>query len=214
MKTRRNTYLLLLAVSLAAALAACSAPPPQAPPNDPEAVTAPPNPVPPTATPDVVATSAAVAAIVTEEKATISEEETAAAADAPAGAADLPAEITSHVWRLQQYVDAGGDLVDALASPSITAEWNKGTLRGETGCNTYSGPYVRQEDGTITVQQVQLSPLGADTPGCEANDPEVNQEGDYLGALYKSAIYTVREAGQLEWSSAEGDLLLIFAVEE
>lgn len=205
----------LLCLLLVMGLAACSAPPPQAPPDDPGAVTAPPTPVPPTATPNVVATSAAVAAVVTQEEAAASEEETAAAtADIPAGASDLPAEITSHVWRLQQYANAGGELVDALENHPITAEWNEGMLRGETGCNTYSGPYVRQENGTITVQQVQLSPLGADTPSCEANDPEVNQESDYLSALYKSAVYTVREAGELELSSADGELLLVFAVAE
>jgi len=205
----------LLGLLLAIGVAACSAPPPQGPPDDAQAVTAPQTPAAATATPNVVATSAAVATVVTEEEATASAEETSAeAADAPAGASDLPSEITSHVWRLQQYANAGGELLAALESHPITAEWNGGTLRGETGCNTYSGPYVRQENGSITVQQLKLSPLGADNPGCEANDPEVNQEGDYLGALYKSAIYTVREAGQLELSSAEGELLLVFAVEE
>jgi hypothetical protein len=31
---------------------------------------------------------------------------------------------------------------------------------------------------------------------------------------YKSAIYTVREAGQLELSTADGELLLVFVVAE
>lgn len=48
------------------------------------------------------------------------------------------------------------------------------------------------------MQQLQLSPLGVGNPGCEENSPEINQEGDYLDALYQGAVYTVREAGQLE----------------
>ena len=210
MNTRRMVYLLCLL--LAMGLAGCSAPPPQGPPNMPEAVAAPPTAVPPTATPNVVATSEAVATVAEEEDAVATEETAAAEADASAGAADLPAEITGNLWRLDKYLNAAGELVAALESHPITAEWANGFVTGETGCNAYNGPYVRQENGTITVQQLRLTPLGMGNLGCDKDSPEVNQEGDYLGALDRSAIYTVREAGQLELSTADGELLLVFRV--
>ena len=56
----------------------------------------------------------------------------------------------------------------------------------------------------------QLTPLGVGNRGCEENGPEINQQGDYLDALYKSAVYQVSEAGQLEVLAANGEILLVF----
>jgi heat shock protein HslJ len=179
-----------------------------------EAVAAPPTPVPPTATPNVVATSEAVATAVDAEETAAAAEETAAAdANVPAGAGDLPPEITTHLWRLEQYMNPGGEMVSPAEGTAITAEWSNGMIRGETGCNAYNGPYVRQENGTITVQRVSLSPLGMGNLGCESASPEVTQDADYLDALYKGAIYSTEQAGKLQIADAEGSVVLVFATD-
>lgn len=214
MITLRTSLPLLFAVAFGALLGACSAPPPSAPPVMTEAVAAPRTPAPATATPDVVATSEAAATLLAEEEAAAADEQAAAdAAEANAGAADLPAEITNNLWLLQEYAGANGAMQPALASHDITATWADSTISGQTGCNEYRGAYVRQPDGTITVQQLALSAEGMGNLGCEADSAEINQQGYYLDALGKSAVYQVEQPGQLKLSDAAGNLLLVFVTQ-
>ncbi len=209
-----NIRLIVLAFLLALLLGGCQAPPPEGPPDMREGVDAPSTPIPPAATPNVVATSEAVATVVNEEDAAAAAKETAnAAAAATGGVSDLPPEITTHLWRLEQYADAGGEMVKVLENVPVTAEWNDGMIRGETGCNAYNGMYVMQENGTITVEQLRLSALGLGNLGCEKESPEVNQDGIYIGNLYKTAIYEVKEAGQLAVTDEEGNLLLVYVTD-
>lgn len=205
----------LVALFTALLLAGCKAPPPSGPPVMKEGVDAPSTPVPPAATPNVVATSEAVATVVREEDAAAAAEKAAAtAADAPAGISDLPPEITTHLWRLEQYLNDSGEMVQALANVPVTAQWSDGMIRGETGCNAYNGTYVMQENQTITVEQLRLSALGLGNLGCDKESPEVTQEGTYIGNLYKTAIYAVKEAGHLEVADADGKLLLTFVTND
>lgn len=207
--------LITLVAMTALLFGGCKAPPPSGPPTMNEGASAAATAVPPAATPNVVATSQAVATVVREEDATVAAEEAAAAAAVAAGGvSDLPPEITTHLWRLDQYANADGEMVQALANIPVTAEWSDGMIRGETGCNAYNGTYVMQESQTITVEQLQLSALGLGNLGCDKASPEVNQEGIYIGNLYKTAIYAVKEAGRLEVADANGKLLLTFVTDD
>lgn len=175
-----------------------------------QAVAAPPTPVAPTATPNLVATSQAVATAVTAEESAAAAQ---VAASASGGAADLPTEITAHLWLLQAYAGEGGAMQQALPSHDITATWADTGVNGQTGCVSFSSPVVRQEDGTITVQQLALTQEGMGNLGCESQSPEIAQQAYFLDALGKSAIYQVAEPGKLELSDAAGNLLLVFVTE-
>ncbi len=71
-----------------------------------------------------------------------------------------------------------------------------------------------QENQTITVDQLRLSALGLGNLGCDEESPEINQQGIYIGNLYKTAIYAVKETGRLEVADAEGKLLLVFLTDD
>jgi hypothetical protein len=207
--------LIVFTALFALLLGGCKAPPPSGPPTMQEGVAAPSTPVPPAATPNVVATAEAVATVVREEDATAAAEAAAAtAAEDSGGISDLPPEITTHLWRLDQYADAAGEMVQALPNVPVTAQWSNGMLRGETGCSAYNGAYVMQDNQTITVEQLRLSALGLGNLGCDKESPEVNQEGIYIGNLYKTAIYAVKEAGRLEVADGDGKLLLTFVTND
>jgi heat shock protein HslJ len=103
-------------------------------------------------------------------------------------ATDRPAAIQGE-WEVTGYY-AGTAITSVLGDATLTAEFGEdGTVSGNTGCNTFSGPY--EIDG----ENITIGPLATTLAACPT--PELDrQQANYLAALDLARTFEVA-GGQL-----------------
>jgi heat shock protein HslJ len=107
-------------------------------------------------------------------------------------------------WEVIGYNNGKQAVTSLLLNTSMTASFGSdGTLSGNAGCNTYSGPY------TTTGNQIKIGPLVSTMMAC--SDPEgiMEQESQYLTAIQNATTYLV-EGKVLELRGADGALMADF----
>jgi len=107
------------------------------------------------------------------------------------------------LWGMVSYLNAGGDLVDALPGSTVTAEFKVGQVSGNGGCNNYFG------SAEITGDQIKIGQLGSTEMYCGEPQGLMEQESGYLAALQKAASYKAG-AGWLEVLDAQGATILVY----
>jgi heat shock protein HslJ len=107
-----------------------------------------------------------------------------------AGASTDPAELVGPTWTLDEATRGAmaqdADQVDADVTLQFAED---GTVSGSSACNTYSGPYEAQDDGSIT-----LGPLASTQMACD--EAIMALEANYLQTLDQASSFAIAE-GQL-----------------
>jgi heat shock protein HslJ len=113
--------------------------------------------------------------------------------------------LSDVTWELDSYLDAQGQVVNALPDAQATLEFAAGQLSGSNGCNRYFASYT--QDG----KNLTLGPAGSTRMACE--EARMTQESAFMVALGKVAAYRLK-AARLELLDAEGKVQLTFSVQE
>ncbi len=86
-------------------------------------------------------------------------------------------------WEVTSYY-AGTAITSVLGGVTMTAKFEDGTVSGNTGCNSFNGPY--EIDG----QNITIGPLASTLAACPT--PELStQETNYLNALQLAKTFQV-----------------------
>lgn len=116
------------------------------------------------------------------------------------------AMLEGTTWTLLSYRVPNGEPQDVMQGTRISAEFKDGQISGTAGCNTYFGSY-ESDSNLLTV-----SPAGSTMKYC-APEELMLQETAYLATLSNVASYEIT-SGQLHLKNANGETILIFAMEE
>ena len=112
-------------------------------------------------------------------------------------------ELVGTRWILVSYVNAAGEMVEAMADREVTAEFAPdGRVSGNATCNSYFAAYAVDGD-TLTISQAGSTMMACDPP--EA----MQQEADFLAALQSSATHAIA-GDQLTIANAAGEVVLTF----
>jgi len=90
-------------------------------------------------------------------------------------------------WIVTSYFRPGA-VVSVIQGTTITASFDRTTMSGNAGCNSYSGPY--QTDAT----KIRIGPIAATQRAC-AEASITQQESEYLGALDTVRTFGIDEHG-------------------
>ena len=85
-----------------------------------------------------------------------------------------------------------------------TMRFEKDTIQGSTGCNTYGGGYAARAE-TLTIKEVYATEMA-----CLEPQGLMDQEREFLAALAVIAAHRI-DGDQLELLDASGTVLLAFA---
>lgn len=92
-----------------------------------------------------------------------------------------------------------------IAYYTLTAEFGANdNLSGNSGCNTYNGPY------RVTGDQIEIGPLATSRMACSEPAGVIEQEALYLAALETAATYQI-EGMTLELRTRDGALAADFS---
>ena len=86
-------------------------------------------------------------------------------------------------WTVTGY-HAGDAITSPLGGVELTAQFAAGSLSGDTGCNTFGGPYAIDED------TIEIGPLHQTLIACATEELQ-QQERDYLAALEEATSFSV-----------------------
>ena len=103
-------------------------------------------------------------------------------------------------WKLETYLDAQGQAVNALPDSEVTLEFSADQVNGSAGCNRYFASY------TLAGQKLTLGPAGATMMACD--EPRMAQESAFLAALGQVVSYRI-QSGKLELLDAAGKVQLV-----
>jgi heat shock protein HslJ len=90
-------------------------------------------------------------------------------------------------WIVTSYFRPGA-VVSVIAGTTITARFNRTTISGDAGCNSYSGPY--KTDAT----KIRIGPVAATQRAC-AEASVTQQESEYLAALDTVRTFSIDAHG-------------------
>lgn len=114
-------------------------------------------------------------------------------------------DLAGSDWQVTSYNNGKQAVVGVLAGTTLTASFGQdGTLSGNSGCNTYSGPYK------VDPNQITIGPLASTMMMCSEPAGVMEQEAQYLAALKSAATYHV-EGDVLELRAQDGALAASFS---
>jgi heat shock protein HslJ len=143
--------------------------------------------------------SAVLAAAVVAACSTPSASPTAAPASAGSPAA---LELDGTKWLLTDYLSPDGALLTVPAAVTPLAQFQDGTMTGNAGCNTFSGPY------SVSGESLTLGPMVSTKMACE--EPMASVEAAYLAALEVVDKAALLDNGKLQLWDSEGKTTLAF----
>src|SRR5262249_31947494 len=86
-------------------------------------------------------------------------------------------------WDVLSYY-SGNAITSVVGDAKMTAQFAAGQISGNTGCNSYSGPYPADGDA------IKIGPLTSTKAACPKDDL-AKQEQQYLAALELAATFQV-----------------------
>ncbi len=119
---------------------------------------------------------------------------------------DMEIALEGSVWALVSYVNAEGEMVDALPGTQVTLELIDGQASGSAGCNQYFGSY------TLSGEALTFSETGSTMMACMPEE-KMQQEADYLAALLGVTTYQLND-NQLVLLDAAGETIITFELLE
>jgi heat shock protein HslJ len=123
----------------------------------------------------------------------------------PAAGGAMAASLEGLTWELESYANADGEMTEVLPDAPVTASFVDGNVSGSAGCNRYFASY------TVDGASLTVGAVGTTVMMCP--EPIMAQESAYLAALSAAASYQIVD-GKLEIADADGNVLLIFHVQE
>jgi heat shock protein HslJ len=109
-------------------------------------------------------------------------------------------DLAGTSWEVTGYNNGKQAVTSVLAGVTLTAEFGRdGALSGNSGCNSYNGPY------TVTGDQIKIGPLASTRKACADPAGVMDQEAQYLAALESAATYRI-EGAALELRTKDGAL--------
>jgi len=103
-------------------------------------------------------------------------------------------------WNVISYNNGKQAVVSVMAGTDLTAVFGSdGNLSGNSGCNTYNGPY--KVDGN----KITIGPLASTMMACADPAGVMDQEAQFLAALSSAATYRV-EGSLMELRTADDAL--------
>jgi heat shock protein HslJ len=95
-------------------------------------------------------------------------------------------DLAGSNWDVTGYNNGKQAVVSVITGTTLTASFGKdGTLSGNSGCNTFSGPY--KLDGN----HITIGPLASTMMMCSDPAGVMEQEAQYLAALQSAATYQI-----------------------
>ncbi len=114
-------------------------------------------------------------------------------------------DLAGTSWEAIGYNNGKQAVTSVLAGTTITAEFGKdGILQGNSGCNTYNGPYK------VNGKQITIGPLASTKKACSEPAGVMDQEAQYLAALGTAATYQI-EGTVLELRTKDGALAVDYS---
>lgn len=114
-------------------------------------------------------------------------------------------DLAGTSWEVIGYNNGKQAVTSALAGTTLTADFGRdGTLSGNSGCNTYNGPY------TVDGNQITIGPLSSTMMACSDPAGVMEQEAQYLAALGTAATYQI-EGTVLELRTKDGALAVDYS---
>jgi heat shock protein HslJ len=114
-------------------------------------------------------------------------------------------DLAGSSWEAIGYNNGKQAVTSVMAGTTLTAEFGKdGTLSGNGGCNSYSGPYK------VSGNQITIGPLASTKMACGDPAGVMDQEAQYLAALQSAAAYQI-EGAVLELRTKDGALAADFS---
>jgi heat shock protein HslJ len=108
-------------------------------------------------------------------------------------------------WKVTGYDRGNGSVVSPVADSALTAVFSlDGTIAGDSGCNTYSGPY------TVDGWSMTIGPLASSRAACSTADLNT-QEQQFLAALQTVTSWTT-DANGIVLRGASGTTLVTLAM--
>jgi heat shock protein HslJ len=106
--------------------------------------------------------------------------------------------LAGTAWQASSYNNGTGAVVSVISGTTVTAAFDQSQIRGNGGCNSYSGPYW------VSGSNIAVGPLATNQMMCgEAGVME--QEQQFLAALQSAATYQL-DGNRLELRRADGAL--------
>jgi heat shock protein HslJ len=109
--------------------------------------------------------------------------------------------LQGNIWLLVSYLDAEGEMVNAMSESQFTLTFSDELLTGNTGCNAYYGNYA------LADHSLQIDQVVSTEASCEAE--AVMQQAAFLSRLDSAASYAF-DGDQLQLHDADGALILSF----
>jgi heat shock protein HslJ len=97
-------------------------------------------------------------------------------------ATDSAQEILG-AWDATSYY-TGSAVTSVVGGVTLTAEFDAGTLSGNTGCNSFNGPY------SVDGDSIEIGPLASTLAACP-NEELQQQEQAYLAALERATTFEI-----------------------
>jgi heat shock protein HslJ len=116
----------------------------------------------------------------------------------------VSARLDGVLWKLEGYLSAQGEFVNAQPDSEVTVKFDAGQATGNAGCNGYFGSY------TLSGDQLAFGPIGSTEMYC-VTEALMDQETAYLAALGSAASYQIAD-DRLLIANADGKALLTFAI--
>ncbi len=113
-------------------------------------------------------------------------------------------DLAGTSWQAVGYNNGKQAVVSVLNGTTLTLEFSTdGNVSGNSGCNTFSGPYK------VTGDQIKLGPLAGTMMACSDPAGIMDQEAQYLAALGSASTYVV-DGSTLELRTSDGALAADF----
>lgn len=113
-------------------------------------------------------------------------------------------DLAGTTWEATAYNNGKQAVVGVLEGTTLTASFDKdGALSGNSGCNTFNGPYKVEGD------QITIGLLASTMMMCSDPEGVMEQEAQYLAALQSAAKYQI-EGNVLQLRTKDDALAAMF----
>jgi heat shock protein HslJ len=114
-----------------------------------------------------------------------------------------PVPFAGIPWKLTSYKGNSGSMEQVIRTTNVTALLGAdGTIRGTSGCNSFTGPYSSSGPNAIKIGPIASTLMYCSEPGV------MDQETAYLALLQAVTSYEVTGDGTLQLRTAAGPVLV------
>jgi heat shock protein HslJ len=132
----------------------------------------------------------------------------ASSTPAPTPVPTGPLELAGTNWLLIKYLSPGGAVFTVPMSVTPTAQFTADQMSGNSGCNTFNGPYTLGAGNAKDGQELTLGPMTSTMMACQ--EPMLGVETAYLAALDVVDKAALLEGGELQLWDSGGKTTLVF----